>query len=581
MFRYVLFLFAVSVMGGGFSARAEEQASVDTLIKQVTNYLNTDPEKSSVPLAQLTLRRSQFNKEQEERYYLVYASSLGFRGKHNERVTLVESFIEKVAAPELRVKFLYQLSDGYTNLGDYPKALNAMNQSIVLLPKLTSIGAKVTVLQAAVTLFISLRAYEEALLYTERMSSLEGDSVSSRAKCYALANRVEISFLQEKKEVARELAPLASNVCDANDRKVITRIVRALVAIDMIDSGRVEDGRAIALPLLSEFLKTNATSDYVAQLNDAIARSYVKSGNLALADQYASDAYRRAKSENVVELMEKTSETMASIKRAQGQLNSALEYYDINLVLKKKVLDDQLQKNLAYQRVKFDTQDKTNQLALLEQKNKILNVEKKLAQRNKESLLLLISLAAILLTILLAWLLRTLHQKNIFRTSAQIDGLTLVSNRSHFVACALSLFHKPGKQVSVVLFDMDLFKKINDTFGHAAGDWVLKTVCQTVKAELGKTAQAGILGRLGGEEFAICLSDISEAEVLAMAERCRIAVAEIDTSACGYRFPISASFGIASRGQYGLLSFEETLAAADKALYFSKSEGRNRVSVGP
>ena len=203
-------------------------------------------------------------------------------------------------------------------------------------------------------------------------------------------------------------------------------------------------------------------------------------------------------------------------------------------------------------------------------------MEKALQLGRNQNLLLLITLGLILLTILGAWSIRTLRQKNVFRTSAQIDGLTQVSNRAHFMESSAVVFKNADAPISVVLFDMDHFKKINDTFGHAAGDWVLKTVCDVVKAQLRKL---DVLGRLGGEEFAMCLPNFTEVEVLTLAERCRAAIAAIDTNPCGFSFMITASFGIATRGMRGHFSFEETLAAADKALYFSKNEGRNRVSV--
>jgi diguanylate cyclase (GGDEF)-like protein len=157
-----------------------------------------------------------------------------------------------------------------------------------------------------------------------------------------------------------------------------------------------------------------------------------------------------------------------------------------------------------------------------------------------------------------------------------VDGLTGVSSRSHFVECARIAFKDAKQRVSLVLLDMDFFKQINDSFGHATGDWVLKTVCDTVKAQLRKT---DILGRLGGEEFAMCLPLFTEEEVSALAERCRAAIAAIDTAPSGCSFAITASLGIATRDSDGPLTFEETLAAADKALYLSKNEGRNRVTV--
>lgn len=277
-----------------------------------------------------------------------------------------------------------------------------------------------------------------------------------------------------------------------------------------------------------------------------------------------------------MQLIQNASETMAAIKRAQGQFSSALEYYDTSLALKDKILDDQLHKNLAYQRVKYDSQDKANQLSLLEQKNKTLAIARQLEKRNNQNLILLVTLISVILLILTAWLIRTWQQKNQFRQTAQIDGLTQISNRAHFIASGTHTMQSTHNAVSVILFDMDFFKRINDSFGHAVGDWVLRTVAEKIKALLGKK---DLFGRLGGEEFVICIPGASEEETLALADRCRVAIMEIDTNPSGYRFPISASFGVATRAAHADTSFEDMLAAADKALYVSKTDGRNRVST--
>lgn len=555
---------------------ASEQSTIDDLFFEIGQNLKTEPEKATIALGQLQKIEQTLSKKQTERYHLLMAASLSFRGQYQEQVTLISSMIESVIDPDSRAKFLYYLSHGYASLGDYEHALMAINEGVTLLPKLIELDAKIDTLQGAVTLLNSLNSYNESLLYADRIYALEVKDGSTFAKCIGLADKVEINFLLGNGKLAQSLTTEAIQACNASGTEIISLIVKALAAIDQLNILGGEQELGSGSSLLTAFSKTNQSSDYVTQLEEAMARAYLKKGQLLLAERYAIQAYQRAKSENVVPLMEKTSETMANIKRAQGQLQSAVEYYEINLALKKKVLDDQLQKNLAYQRVKFDTQDKANQLQLLEQKNQILTVEKKLAQRSKESLVLLITLGTILLAILGAWLLRTLQQKNIFRTSSQIDGLTQVSNRTHFVARATQAFKNPAEQISLMLFDMDHFKKINDTYGHATGDWVLTTVSARVRSLIGKT---DLVGRLGGEEFAVCLPGVGQADVLALAERCRAAIARINTGASGYAFPISASFGIATRGDHGLFNFEETLAAADKALYVSKSEGRDRVSV--
>lgn len=557
-------------------AAASNEKAFDRLFSELRLTLGTSSRETTRVLEELEALQPTFTQDQNEKYQLALASSLGYRGKHEERVALVEAFIAQVQTPVRRARFLFELIDGNTALGRYERALQAMNESVLLMPAMEKTSQKIAALNGAFNLLNSLRAYDEALDFAERIYSLRGEEVGSYAGCVGLANKVETNYMRGNRVQARKLVPDAIQACDANKNLFFALIVKALAAIDEIDSGNDAKGLATGLALLQEFAVLNDDSDYVTQLKEAVARAYLMTGNADRAERYGFQAYQRAQSGRVLILQEKTSETMAAIKRAQGQLAAAIGYYDINLALKKKVLDDQLHRNIAYQRVKFETQDKANQMALLEQKNKNLSIEKELQHGKNQNLILLLTLGLVLLAGLGAWLVKTLRQKDVFRRSAQVDGLTQVSNRAHFCACAQQAFRDSTGPVSLVLFDMDFFKRINDTRGHATGDWVLKTVCDTAKAQLRKT---DMLGRLGGEEFAICLPLATEEEVLALAERCRAAIAAIDTSPSGFSFVMTASFGIATRGINGLSSYEETLVAADKALYLSKNEGRNRVTV--
>lgn len=576
--NFVARALAIFVIGClyAFGVFAQQTATFDTLFSELGRAYRTSQNDRDSILEKLKALEPTFTTDQNEKYQLAYANSLGDKGKHMERIALVESFIGKVKKPERRVRFLYELIQGNNALGKYERALQAMNDSILLLPTIEKTEQKIVALQGALNLLNSLRAYDAAMDLAERIYALRGDSSSSYAACVGMTNMVETNFMWGKNEQARSLVPGAIQACDANKHQFLSLIVKTHAAIDLINSGNDSKGIANALPLLREYSILNNKSEYVTQLEEAIARAYLKSRNLERAEHYAEQAYQRARSTNVLSLQEKTSETMAAIKRAQGKLAAAIEYYDINLALKNKVLDDQLQKNLAYQRVKFDTQDKANQLALLEQKNKTLRTEQALQHNRYQNLILLLTLGLVLLTILGVWLYNTLQLKNLFRASSQIDGLTQVCNRAYFTATAQQAFNDPACDVSLVLFDMDFFKRINDTYGHPTGDWVLKTVCDTVRQQLPKSCQ---LGRLGGEEFAICLPQHTSHEATTVAERCRVAIADIGAHPSGLILDISASFGVATRGAHQPDSFEETLVQADKALYLSKNDGRNRVTA--
>jgi len=567
------FLWALSVP---LLAVENESTATDALLSELKPLLGSSPEKAELILEKLKAQESGFTQTQRETYLLAQASSMGLRGDHAKRIALAQSALEQVKTPILRARFLYELIDGNTALGHYETALKGMNESILLLPALDKVSQKIVVLQGATALLESLHAYDDALVLAERIYALHKDVGRSNAACIGLTDKVELNFMRGDRAMARSLVPDAIQACEANKNQLVALIAKTLAVIDLIDSEQYPKGITAGLPLLAEFSVLSQGSDYVPQLQEALARAYLKTGNLERAEHFGLRAFQRAQAARILLLQEKTSETMAAIKLAQGQLAAAIGYYDINLALKKRVLDDQVQKNLAYQRVKFDTQDKANQLALLEQKNQNLRMERTLQERQYENLILMMTLGLILLAIMGTWLVRTIGKMDAFRQSAQVDELTQVSNRAYFTSCAQQVFRNTRQTQSLVLFDMDYFKHVNDTFGHATGDWVLKTVCDTVKAHLRKT---DLFGRMGGEEFALCMSGASPEEVLALAERCRLAILSTDTRPSGHEFAIASSFGIATRGVGESDSFKDMLAAADKALYVSKNTGRNRVSV--
>lgn len=162
---------------------------------------------------------------------------------------------------------------------------------------------------------------------------------------------------------------------------------------------------------------------------------------------------------------------------------------------------------------------------------------------------------------------------------AHTDHLTGFNNRGHFMQQAeheLTRVVRYGGELSIFMLDVDHFKKINDTYGHKVGDIVLQklaTVCQDTLRVV------DIIGRVGGEEFAILLPETNEEEAIRVAERLREAIADAKVPlGNGLPLSVTVSIGIAS-----LTSKDDNidvlLNLADKALYAAKHAGRNRVSV--
>lgn len=164
------------------------------------------------------------------------------------------------------------------------------------------------------------------------------------------------------------------------------------------------------------------------------------------------------------------------------------------------------------------------------------------------------------------------------RQIASRDGLTGMATRRAFTEAAereLSRFLRHGQPVTLVLFDLDRFKSINDSYGHGIGDAVLKSASAACEAVKRSEEQ---IGRIGGEEFAILLVNTGLPEAWTAAERFRAAI-EAATIEERPDLPFTASFGLA-QCDVETSDVATWLDRADKALYAAKAQGRNRCIAG-
>jgi len=166
------------------------------------------------------------------------------------------------------------------------------------------------------------------------------------------------------------------------------------------------------------------------------------------------------------------------------------------------------------------------------------------------------------------------------REQATRDGLTGLLTRRHFVESAeleLSRTIRYNRRLSVVMLDLDEFKAINDSMGHAVGDQVLRAVGSRVASCL---REVDLAGRMGGEEFAIVLPETSQGAAAEVAGRIVHAIGDYPIDVDGVPVRVTASAGIAELPEDAtgdLSSFDTVLMHADQAMYAAKRAGRNRV----
>jgi len=162
---------------------------------------------------------------------------------------------------------------------------------------------------------------------------------------------------------------------------------------------------------------------------------------------------------------------------------------------------------------------------------------------------------------------------------ASTDNLTSCLTRAAFTTLVDAYLNRlTGSQShgdgALIVFDVDYFKSVNDRFGHDRGDEALKLIVQKVKTQV---RDVDLVGRMGGEEFAIFLPGVSRGSTIAVAERIRASVCDIEFKPEGTRCPLSISVGVVTFAVPA--PFHDLYRSADRQLYQAKRNGRNRVKA--
>lgn len=171
-----------------------------------------------------------------------------------------------------------------------------------------------------------------------------------------------------------------------------------------------------------------------------------------------------------------------------------------------------------------------------------------------------------------------IHNASLFEMTTT-DMMTHLKLKHYFYSVLLERQAEAavsGRALSLVMIDIDHFKKFNDTYGHTCGDAVLKHVARIIQASV---RGADVAARYGGEEFCLLLSEADASRAAQAAERLRAAIAETPTQYDGRKLSVTVSMGVAQFDSGRDTGAKAFIDRADKAMYDSKQQGRNRVSI--
>lgn len=564
------------LFASGVAAAAPSKATHSNLLTRAEAYKTADHEQFLRVLAQLRKQEDRLPPAQKWHLRFLVAWQDAFAGKLDKADPIVHDIIAHSHDKPLVIRAKALLINILSRNYHYEKAFMLANGLMAQLPRVKDARARADSLRSIVQMLGLAGQYGKALDYAKQ---LQAARVPGESRCPAYA--YEINALSSANRLSSESRRLRNGieVCIADKQLVYANTLRLDKASFLNDEGHSTQAIAL-LHQIAPSIRRNNFEPHVASMHAALARAYLAKGNDIAAKKSALAALAVNKNSGSTWPSQAAYKVLYQVEKNLGHDAAALSYYEKYVALSNEATNNTKASALAYQMVKQQVLAKKLKLDALTKKNRILKLRQALAEKAAENGRLYTALLLIVLIVIVMWLYRLKHSQLRFRRMARHDDLTETFNRQHFLDQAKRLLKRLSKaeaDACLIIMDLDHFKRINDLYGHIAGDDVLKHVVEISRREL---RTSDVFGRLGGEEFGILMPGCSSAQGAEIGERIRRALATtpIELNARD-AVTVSASFGLSCTSISGYV-LVQLLIDADAALYVAKRSGRNRLIVG-
>ena len=472
-----------------------------------------------------------------------------------------------------RLRALELLANASLIEQDFEGAYRALKRAIELAPQADDPSTISGVFSLAGRMESMAGKLDQAIAYSEKGVEVAREGGADRDICYALYRLGLAHAWADGHERAAGVLREALPICKRAGDPVILSAVEVRLGSELVHLGKLDEAEAH----LEEGLAVGRKAGFSSNDRNArrwlarvlLERNALEQAKAMLLELTATDP--PMPSDEAADVWD----LLAQIAIRQKDFESAVSHYQSQLAAREDFLDHERTMRLAFSSVELATARREQEMKLLQARAK--NAELAQERQRQQQLMLLGALVGLgLIGALLALLLWTSfrERKRLARLN-RLDPLTGLYNHSAFFEESRQLLREHANDGPVFCFvaaDLDFFKAINDRHGHPAGDEVLRRVAARLREVF---AGHGIVGRTGGEEFAVSLPVHRVEDAIALVERCRRP--SITGSGTKGAFEVTLSFGVACRRD------DESLAAvrnrADAALYWAKARGRDQIQL--
>jgi diguanylate cyclase len=567
----LVLVFALSAMSSSMVAHGASRYA--SSLAEADSLRSSNPKRFMEILADLENRKSEATKTESQKLRYLQAFSTIYQDRLADGVKQSTQLYKQVKDVDLQFRTGSLIANLTAITRDFSAGLPYVQSNLEIREKVKDKNIRHDGVGAAAMFYNQMGQYSLGLKYANEILN---QSPAPRVKCFASSVKLESQHVLGTLNASNDSFDTALSDCLKLPELMAASTLRATRARYLAKSGEID--KAVVL-LEREALPDVLSTHYprlIAEIRSLLGELKLGKGELSAAQEQAEQTIALGNDIKSTQALVAAYSTLYQIAEHRGQTVKALALYKQYAEAEKAYLGDVKAREVVYAMFREQTQQQRQQLGALKRTNQVLllrqNLERESAQKSRLAMVFLM----LILAGIIFWAIQIKRHQGQLQRLAQTDTLTGLGNRHFFTQKserALVEAARAGESAALVMFDLDHFKAINDTYGHGAGDWVLKQVGKTCSSHCRKV---DYLGRIGGEEFAVLLRGFDLATAARLAEDCRSQLAQIDTRDCGYSFVVTASFGVSSTAQSGY-DLSRLLSHADQMLYRAKNEGRNRV----
>ena len=547
------------------------------LLAQADTLRVSDPARSRQILQALS-NQSLTPAEQDYRDYL-----LGFHAAiasdSNRAVSIIEPISRRHPADELGLRARATLLSIYYGYREWSEGLLLSAELKELLGQFPRNNTWYTANISVVIYYINLQMYNEALQLLERVTGSELAQVKGEMRCRYIAQE----FSAQKGLDINAITPRWLATLEA----ACLSLPKTLYTIEpflnwtryLLDSGQYEAVLA-AVSRYEQGVKALNYFYYWVVLKNIEARALYALGQYDEAEAKIDPILSRPEMADYSEGLVTAAALKANIRKQLHDYEQAYHWQQVAIESEKSQNRLAATKQQAVNHAKASLRQKEKELRLLSSSQALLANQLARAEQNVIGTYLLIALAASLVFITVFSIRKLQKQQQLLVRLASKDSLTGLDNRREFIQVTQQALRSNDTEepLSLIMFDLDNLKWINDNYGHQAGDWVLSEVGKILIARLVESTVS--CARVGGEEFVLCLKGTDVNLALAYCNDIQSWLAGIDTKAKLDGLQLSASFGVCDTNQVGK-QLDSLISGADLAMYKAKKAGRRQAVKYP